>query len=211
MPSSDQTAMLTKYAVVEPNGAISMMGVVDAAMVAMQPGEQVLADTDLDLFGVTKVELPESVTGATHYWDGSKIVAYPDSPGDWAEFDYTSGQWVGTPPAAPTAEEITLAEAARLAQLREAAFLPKLEFALRAVAAGLLSQESALAVLDGKVPAELNGLTEAMSPEELFHLQAKIKGAVQFNRMDPFILAAGDFLGLTEPQMDAVFGISATN
>lgn len=211
MPSSDQTAMPTKFAVVEVSGRINIIGIGDASMVPMQatePGDQILADTDLNLFGVIKVAIPDSIDDETHYWKNGEFVPYPTRPGEWATFDYDTGQWTGTPPAEPTQEEIDAAEQARIEETRNAAFLPKLEFVLRTVGAGLISRESGLEILDGKVPAELQPLTDEMSPDELFQLQAKIKGAIQFNRMDPFILVAGGYLGLTPQQMDAVFGIS---
>lgn len=182
---------IVDYAVVGSNGVIVRMGqcTIESLHLQAGPGELVM-------------QPDVGVDDETHFWDGAVFRPYPPKPGPWAVWG--GGAWLD--PRDPDTEAQKAAEALQAA--RQAASLTKLQFMIAAVTAGLISQESGLRLLDGQLPPELAGLTDAMGDNEKFLLSAKLKGAAQIDRLDPFIALAGEYLGMTETQIDALFGVT---
>lgn len=198
MLSSEQTSK--HFVVVNPNGVILRSGYAsenDLEIQASGPEEIVLADS-LTLPEDQRVAIDGLLDDSTVYWDGSAFVPYPvPSPGPWFAWDGVA--WVDMRPEG--------SEEDALRNRRANTSLPKLEFVMRIVGAQIISQASGLKMLDGQMPDEMEGMLEGMPPSDQFEVAAKLKGAVTIERLDPFIIAAGQFLGLTDQQVDAVFGI----
>lgn len=144
-------------------------------------------------------EVPDDANVNDYVLQGEGAIVAPEKPGPWAMWD--GEQWID--PRTPEDHE------AAVQRIRNSASLTKLQFVMAVVNAGIISQASGLAMLDGTLPIELAGLTDSMTEMEKFELAAKLKGAQQIDRIDPFIIASGQFLGLTVEQMDSVFGITA--
>lgn len=118
--------------------------------------------------------------------------------------------WTGTAWVDPrTQAEIDAEAAASLHARRAVASLSKLEFAKRVShpETGVIQPSSGMALLAGSVPPELDGMVNALPPADQFALIMDLLGATQFDRLNPFVVAAGQYLGMTDAQMDAVFGI----
>lgn len=179
------------YAVVDSKGAVTRTGVCSLESLQLQGGP-----------GLTVLPVPEGLDDDKHYWDGSGWYAYPPKPGDWAEWD--GEDWIDPRPEGHEEQEL----ADRLQAARQSASLTKLQFILAVVRAGLVSEQSGLGLSDGILPPEMSGLTDTLTDEEKFELTAKLKTAIQVDRLDPFILAAGAYLGMTDAQIDILFGIS---
>lgn len=211
MPLNEDENRPVKYLVVIPTGEIVRSGSCPLGVLQMQRsdgGEEVLANVSTavaaTMEGVTAIHLPEAVDDSRFYWNGTGLAEYPERPSVMHE--WTGSEWIDP----QRQEDVDAERAAYLQLVRRLATLPKLEFVMRVVFAGILSQESGLAVLDGRVPEELQGMTEGMDPLALFQLQAKLKGAVQFDRLDPFILATADYLGIPPEYIDNVYGIDVS-
>lgn len=140
-----------------------------------------------------------------YYYDG-EIRICPEKPGvdKFWEFNPESGEWEDN----RTEDQVDQERLDRLENARLSAHLPKLQFMFKVVQAGLISQQSGLDLLDGQLPTELSGLTDTLSDWEKFEIRAKIKGAIQFDRLDPFIITAGQYLGMTPEQIDQLYEIT---
>lgn len=129
-------------------------------------------------------------------------IEYPTKPNRWCKWNGV--EWFD--PRTP--EQLEQDDLDHIQSVRERASLTKYEFIMRSVQAGIITQQSGLAVLDGQIPTELEGITFTLTDWEVFQLQAKIKAAQQFDRLDPFIIAAGQFLGMSDVEVDQLFGIT---
>lgn len=147
--------------------------------------------------------LPSWVSDDAHYWGGSGFVEYPPRPTPHHQWD--GSDWVESRSQA----EIDAEAAAELHARRAEASLPKLEFAKRAShpETGFIQPSSGMALLEGNVPPELEGMVNSLPPSDQFALIMDLKGATQFDRLNPFVIAAGQYLGLSDEQMDAFYGI----
>ncbi len=127
----------------------------------------------------------------------------PPRPGPWAV--WRTDRWVDE----RTAEDAQAEHDAMMHARRAAASLTRLEFAKRVShpETGFIQPSSGMILLDGDVPPELQPMVASLPPPDQFALIMDLKGAMQFDRLNPFVVASGRFLGLTDEQMDAVFGI----
>lgn len=157
-----------------------------------------LYNIDLNVGG-NDIKVEGDFNEFTYLKDG-EVRYMPERPNPKFHFDTQTEQWVDKRTQGDKDNELQLA--------RSKATLPKLEFIMRVVQAGIISQQSGLAVLDGQVPTELEGITDSMTGWEQFELQAKIKAATKFDRLDPFIVATGQFLGMPPEQIDQLYGIT---
>ena len=137
--------------------------------------------------------------GQFTYLKGGEVKHMPERPNHKFHFDTQTEQWVDKRTQVDKDNELQLA--------RAEATLPKLEFIMRVVKAHIISEQSGLTVLDGQIPTELGEMVDSMTGWEKFELQAKIKAATQFDRLDHFIVTIGQFLGITPEQLDQLYGI----
>lgn len=183
-----------------------MYAILDSTQVVIGTGEAATIEDALassEEFGtVIALEDGEEAAENRHYLSGDEFLPLPERPGAWAVWN--GSQW--TDPR--TQAEIDAAEAAHLLARRAATDLTKLEFVLRAVTAGLISQASGLVVLDGQMPPELAGMIASLTEAQVFEMTARLKGAQVFNRLDPFILQCAAYLGVTDAEMDALFSVT---
>lgn len=184
--------MQVTYAVIYPSGKILQTGMCPANMLDIQGGD------------LESREAPEGITDVSHYWDGSQFVRYPDRPSENHIFDFISERWFD--PRTP--EEVVSENAQILRQKRSVAYLPKLEFILRVVSKGYISQAAGLQLLAGQIPEELIGLAEMLTGFQTFELQAKLVAASQIDRLDPFIQLVTWYMGMDDAQVDELFGIT---
>ncbi len=149
--------------------------------------------------------VPEWVEDQKHRyeWSSMEWIALPEKPGPWAEWD--GQQWTDPRTEDDIAAEVEAAQHAR----RTVASLTRLEFAKRVShpETGFIQPSSGMILLDGDVPPELQPMVASLPPPDQFALIMDLKGAMQFDRLNPFVVSSGRFLGLTDEQMDAVFGI----
>lgn len=147
--------------------------------------------------------VPDGIDDTSHYWVGHGFAEYPPRPS--AHHQWDGSAWVDP----RTQAEIDAEAAAALHARRAVASLSKLEFAKRVShpETGVIQPSSGMILLDGDVPPELQGMVNALPPADQFDLIMDLKGASQFDRLNPFVVAAGQYLGMTDAQMDAVFGI----
>lgn len=183
MPTNDRAT----YAVISTTGVILRIGNCSQSDLQLQAGD-----------GETLVQGPLSdVSDDTHYWNGSEFLELPPSPGDWAEWNGT--EWID--PRTP--EDM----AALLQSRREAASLPRTDAVLAAVNAGIIPAAEAGDAARGKVPPSLALAFSALPPEMQVEAEVRWAGSIAIKRLDPILAALAQAQGITEAQLDEMFGI----
>lgn len=134
--------------------------------------------------------------------DGT-IAEYPEKPGPWAVFDYGTEQW--TDPR--TAEDVEAAEAADLQARREAASLSRAQFIKAVMHAGIVTPAEAADAAKGNVPESLGPAFAAMTEAERAEASIDWSAAQRVDRLHPLILKLADALGVTDQDLDTLFGI----
>lgn len=98
------------------------------------------------------------------------------------------------------------AEAAKREAWRAGRVMAKLDLVLAMAAVGMVSQQSAIGAAGGAIPAELEPLIAAMSDPPQTEVRIRWAGAQEIPRLSPFILFVQDAMGLTDEQVDTLFG-----
>lgn len=181
-------AEIVRYAVVlEATGVIDRIGVSPRDMVTIQAGT-----------GETAILCPdEMIDDTTHYWDGSAFVPYPVRPTEWHEWDGV--QWVDT---------MTPAKAGELLQARRAAAsLPRCDAVLAAVSAGMIPAAEAGEAARGQIPPSLAAIFSALPTEMQLEAEVRWSGSTVIERANPILSALAQAQGITEAQLDALFGV----
>ncbi|MFC3569205.1 hypothetical protein [Paracoccus simplex] len=124
------------------------------------------------------------------------ITPMPESPGEWAVFDYASGEW--TDPRNPLQE---------MAAARAAAVMPRPDFLLAAIAAGIIQPSDAGPAARGEIPPSLTSVFEGLPPEVQLEAVVRWGAATMIERMNPILLALAGAMGVSEAQLDGLFGI----
>lgn len=102
-----------------------------------------------------------------------------------------------------TAEQ---AAAARLADWRATRALTRLDFCLALRGAGILNDADALSAAAGEVPAAFAAVVAAMPAAQQLEARMRWSAAATIDRLNPFIAAVAAGSGLTDAQLDALFG-----
>jgi hypothetical protein len=89
---------------------------------------------------------------------------------------------------------------------RANAFLSRLDFCTVLVSIGILTKDQALATIGGVWPEPMLNFLSYLDADQSFGVQMEWKAAVTVNRTHPFILSLGSWLGLTDTQLDSMFG-----
>jgi hypothetical protein len=118
--------------------------------------------------------------------------------------------WVGglTEAQIDWTQMITAAEAdaVRRASWRASRVIPKLDLVLAMASAGMISQASAISAAGGAVPAEFEPIVAAISDPPKTEVRIRWAGAQDMPRLSPFILMLQQAIGMTDAQVDALFG-----
>lgn len=117
--------------------------------------------------------------------------------------DIRTGQFI----AAPVPDDPPPDPEALLAQARESASLPRAEFLLACVSAGLLTPQDALLAAKGEMPAAYAGVIEEWPAPQQFEAGLRWAALTVVDRMHPLILAVADAMDIPDAQLDALFGI----
>lgn len=178
---------MIRYAIIGSGGVVDGTGFAGSAADALASGS--------DEEQVHIVESDEMVEGC--YWNGSEFLELPPSPGDWAEWD--GQQWID--PRTP--EDMT----AMLQSRRGSASLARTDAVLAAVNAGIVPAAEAGEAARGKVPPSL-ALAFATLPSEM-QVEAEVRwaGSNIIKRLDPILAALAQAKGITETQLDEMFGL----
>jgi hypothetical protein len=89
---------------------------------------------------------------------------------------------------------------------RANAYLSRLDFCTSLVRLNILTKDQALATIDGVWPEPMLSFLSYLDADQAFEVQMEWKAAVTVNRSHPFILSLGSWLGLTDTQLDSMFG-----
>lgn len=95
--------------------------------------------------------------------------------------------------------------AEELAQARAGMELPRADFILLAVAAGIITGEDGVAAAKGEVPPSMVSLFNGFDTAQRTAAAIRWGAATRINRMDPLILGFAASLGVTDQQLDALF------
>lgn len=100
-----------------------------------------------------------------------------------------------------------MAPAPTLADLRAASSLPRSDFLLRCVTVGILSQDDALLAARGEIPAAFASVVEGWTEAERFEVKLRWAALTQVERNHPLILSMATQMGITDEQLDMLFGL----
>lgn len=108
----------------------------------------------------------------------------------------------------PTAEEQAAAAAAELADWRVSAFVSRQEFCIALKRAGVLPGAEAVSAAKGDWPATFNAVLPTLAGAGIDADEAQITwaSATVIHRNHPMIAALAAAAGLTDAQVDALFG-----
>lgn len=147
-------------------------------------------------------DIPEGVTPNDVYVDASgELAIYPPRPGPWAEFDYVTETWFDPRSAAETADDLNRARARTQ--------LDKSELLIRLVVAGILTPEEAEEAAGGVIPASMVPMMESLPPDAQMAARIKWKSDSMISRNHPVIVAAAYAMGISDEQLDQIFGVVA--
>lgn len=104
----------------------------------------------------------------------------------------------------PRSEEDIRAE---LNSLRMATSISKSEFLQACMATGLLSPAEAATASRGDIPEAFRSAISTMSSEQQDMVAVIWPAVTRIDRMDPLILAVAKAQGITDQQLDQIFGI----
>ena len=116
---------------------------------------------------------------------------------------------VDTPRAAGAGVVIPMPDEARVALLAEAhaVAIPRAAFCNAIADLGVVSDAEAIAGARGEWPASLGSFLDFLTPAQARDVQIDWAACVTVQRLHPFVLTLGSWLGLTDADLDALFGI----
>jgi len=125
----------------------------------------------------------------------SEIRSYP-----WQEWNFADQAWIDTRPEDEKARV--------LSRVRQHSSMSRTDFVIAVTNLGILTVEDAVFAVKGEIPTSLNILFEDLSVSEQIEAKIRWAGATIIERMNPLILIFAEKLGLTEEQLDSLFGVS---
>ncbi|MDQ7775249.1 MAG: hypothetical protein Q4615_04700 [Paracoccus aminovorans] len=122
--------------------------------------------------------------------------------GIWSGQEYVivGGVPVLRPPPAPD-------PGAAIEAARAAAVMPRPDFLLAAIAAGIIQPSDAGPAARGEIPPSLASVFEGLPPEVQLEAVVRWGAATMIERMNPILLALADAMDVGEAQLDGLFGI----
>lgn len=94
----------------------------------------------------------------------------------------------------------------RLDAWREDAIRSKAEFAIALADAAIITEAEAEGWIDGTLPTAVSTAVLTLPAEEQTLARITIKGASEIHRTAPLLILLGTAYGLTEAEIDALFG-----
>lgn len=119
---------------------------------------------------------------------------------EWAAPDEEEGRWVDVRTPEQREEHLGL--------LRAGAGMPRHAFCAACVRAGILDEDDAAAAALGGIPDAFAAVFDSLPEEVRLENRLRWLGAQTISRVDPIILACAAHIGLTEEQVDSLFGLS---
>lgn len=104
-----------------------------------------------------------------------------------------------------TAEQI---EADALHALRAGSTLTRREFCLVLATAGVLQPEDAIAAAKGEWPTVMDSFLSFLDPDQSTDAQIEWAATGSIDRLHPFVLSLASWLGLSDRQLDDLFGLT---
>lgn len=121
----------------------------------------------------------------------------PPRPGRWAVWD--GSDW--TDPRTPADMQ------AKLYDARNATVLDKSDLLTRMFLAGIFDAENVLIASQGEIPPTLEPALQSMPAEAQVIARIKWRSDTVISRVNPVIVLAAAAIGVTDEQMDAIFGV----
>lgn len=131
-----------------------------------------------------------------------EVIAAPASPAPWAVFDLTTRVWVDPRDDAGRAADAIKA----LMEARDVS-ISRAQFCNAIASLGVVSDAEAVAGAKGEWPASLGDFLGYLTPAQARDVQIEWAACVTVQRMHPFVLVLGSWLGLSDADLDALFGI----
>lgn len=183
----------TSYAVVDQaTGSILRTGYGEVDMLAAQHdpiAQDVIAP------------VPDDVSDDTHYWSEAAglFMPLPPCPGIWAVWDGQS--W--TDPRTP--DDL----AAEMEARREAASMARPDLVIAAVTAGIIPASDAAPAARGEITPTIQVLIDRLPPEVRVEATVRWAGSTRINRTNQILTAIAAEMGVTDQQLDELFGVTA--
>lgn len=138
----------------------------------------------------------------TDYVRDGAVVPYPPRP-TGAHWVWSGDDWV---------DPRTPADLAAALQARRAGIsLDKANLLIRLVEAHLLPAADAAEAARGIIPPSMAAMIETLPPAARTAAEIKWAADTSINRLHPVILAAAYAMGLTDAQVDQIFGVPCDN
>lgn len=155
-----------------------------------------MATATLPPEGVDYIEVDDDVDVNEFYLSEGAIKRRPLRPHPWMIFDPAAEAWVDN--RDPDEE---------LATARSAASMSRPDFLLAAITAGIIQPSDAGPAARGEIPPSLTAVFAAL-PEDV-QLEAVVRwgAATIIERTNPVLAALAAAMGVTDEQLDALFGI----
>lgn len=108
-----------------------------------------------------------------------------------------------------TSKVITLAQAVAAEKRgnREGANLTRREFCIVLFEQGVLTAEDALSAAKGEWPTATDSFLSFLTPEQSSTIQIEWAATSVIERLNPFVLTLGSWLGLSDIELDTLFGV----
>lgn len=124
-------------------------------------------------------------------------------PAPHLQWDVAAQEWIDP----RTAEDVEAAAAADLQARRERASLSRAGFIKAVMHAGIVTPAEAAEVAKGNVPESLGPAFAAMTEAERAEASIDWSAAQRVDRLHPLILKLADALGVTDQDLDTLFGL----
>lgn len=93
--------------------------------------------------------------------------------------------------------------------LRSTASLTRREFCLALAVSGVLQPEDAIAAAKGEWPAVMDSFLSFLDRAQSTDAQIEWAATGSIDRLHPFVLSLASWLGLSDQQLDDLFGVDA--
>lgn len=151
--------------------------------------------------GADKVVVLGEFPPESYYKLGGVELMPPKPEGEFWTFDVEAERWVDPRTAADLA--------AALYTVREHTSLDKSELLTRMLMSGLLPVSDIEAAGEGRIPPSLEPALAMLPPEAQVVARIKWRNDPVISRTNPVIVLAGAALGMSEEQLDTLFGVVA--
>ncbi|MDO5704029.1 MAG: hypothetical protein Q4G49_03020 [Paracoccus sp. (in: a-proteobacteria)] len=138
-----------------------------------------------------------------YYIRGAVPVAFPPKPGGAFVWDWDNEGWID--PRTPG--DIAADAETALQTARAAASITKNALLNACMAIGLLNPAEAAQAARGEIPDKLAPVVAGLSAEERDMIAVNWPGAGVIDRLDPYLTAVSARLGVSDAELDMIFGV----